>query len=175
MFQRIRSSVSRALDRHPTVKRPVNWLRRRKKRLISLIILLAHTAGALTSVRAIMEVRTSQGAIAWAIALNTLPYVSVPAYWVFGRSKFHGYVLTRQKDLAETSPTARKYVQDLKDRGLLANSKHDKALLIERLAQMRFTIGNDAELLIDGSATFQSIFEGIAQAKEYVLVEFYIM
>lgn len=175
MFNRIRSTVARVLDRHPAAKRSVNWMGRRKKLLVSLIIFLAHTAGALTSVRAIMEVRTSQGAIAWAIALNTLPYVSVPAYWVFGRSKFQGYVLMRRKDLAETSPTARRYLQDLADRGLLANSKHDKALLIERLAQMRFTIGNDAELLINGDATFQSIFDGIARAKEYVLVEFYIM
>jgi len=40
---------------------------------------------------------------------------------------------------------------------------------------MRFTRGNDAELLVDGDATFKSIFEGIEQAKEYVLVEFYII
>jgi hypothetical protein len=31
--------------------------------------LLAHPAGALTSMRAIMEVRTAQGTIAWVVAL----------------------------------------------------------------------------------------------------------
>jgi len=63
-------------------------------------MIFAHLVGALTSVRAIMEVRTAQGAIAWAIVLVTVPYVSVLAYWVFGRSKFHGYVLARRKGFA---------------------------------------------------------------------------
>ena len=48
--------------------------------LLTWFIIFAHLAGALTSLRAIMEVRTAQGAIAWAIVLITVPYVSVPAY-----------------------------------------------------------------------------------------------
>ncbi len=80
---------------------------KRRTRIVSVLLLLAHVAGALTSVRAIMDVRTAQGAIAWAVSLNTMPYVAVPAYWVFGRSKFHGYVLQRRKDVLETSPIAR--------------------------------------------------------------------
>ena len=35
--------------------------------------------------------------------------------------------------------------------------------------------GNDVELLIDGKATFESIFKGIDQAKDYVLVQFFIV
>src|SRR5262245_50766935 len=67
--------------------------KRRRSMLIVFCFVLAHLLGALTSVRAIMEVRTAQGAVAWAVALNTFPYVAVPAYWVFGRTSFHGYVL----------------------------------------------------------------------------------
>ena len=48
--------------------------------------------GLISSVHAILNSRTSQGAIAWAVSLNTVAVVAVPAYWVFGRSKFHGYV-----------------------------------------------------------------------------------
>ena len=43
----------------------------------------ADLLGALTSIHAILGVRTSQGAIAWVVSLNTFPYVAVPAYWVF--------------------------------------------------------------------------------------------
>ena len=50
----------------------------------TLFLIVCHLTGALTSIHAILEVRTSQGAIAWVISLNTFPYVAVPAYWVFG-------------------------------------------------------------------------------------------
>ena len=65
--------------------------------MIPLIIAFFHVLGALTSVRAILKVRTAQGAIAWAVSLNTFPYLAVPAYWVFGRSTFEGYVLLRRE------------------------------------------------------------------------------
>jgi len=89
------------LKRHPRLAGAVAWLGRRRRRLTALFVVLAHVIGALTSVRAIMEVRTSQGAIAWAISLNTMPYVAVPAYWVFGRSDFKGYVTARRSHHAE--------------------------------------------------------------------------
>jgi cardiolipin synthase len=45
----------------------------------------------------------------------------------------------------------------------------------ERLARLPVTSGNNAELLIDGAATFDSIFAGIDAAEHYVLVQFYIV
>ena len=44
-----------------------------------------------------------------------------------------------------------------------------------RAAGMPFTAGNRADLLVDGDATFDSIFEGIAAAQHYVFVQFYII
>ena len=75
----------------------------RKKQLFALIIALFHIMGAGSSVHAIMCARTSQGAIAWAVSLNTFPYVAVPAYWVFGRNRFQGYVVARQDELKNIS------------------------------------------------------------------------
>ena len=46
---------------------------------------------------------------------------------------------------------------------------------IERLAKMPFLSGNTVDLLIDGERTFESIFAGIAEATEYVLVQFFII
>jgi|GEM_PF-6903485 len=51
-------------------------------------MLVLHSAGALTSIRAIMETRTAQGVIAWVVSLNTFPYAALSAYWVFGRAKW---------------------------------------------------------------------------------------
>ena len=40
---------------------------------------------------------------------------------------------------------------------------------------MPLTKGNSADLLIDGEATFTSLFEGIDQAKDYLLLQFFIV
>jgi len=158
----------------PILFRLNEWRKRHPRMILSIVVFLAHLAGALTSVRAVMETRTSQGAIAWVVSLNTFPYIAVPAWWVFGRSKFEGYVSARQKAHLEMTDRSREYLAQLKERGLLAMPDRDRALLVEKLAKLPFTQGNDAELLIDGEATFRSILDGIDKAREYVLVQFYI-
>jgi len=65
-------------------------------------VIVFHLLGLISSINAVMTARTSQGAIAWIISLNTFPYVAVPAYWFLGRSRFHGYVTARRSDDAET-------------------------------------------------------------------------
>ena len=47
--------------------------------------------GVLSAVRAIMDTRTAQGAVAWVISLIAFPMLAVPLYWVFGRRSFQGY------------------------------------------------------------------------------------
>lgn len=167
--------IAEAVSRIPVVGRLFSWISNHKRMVISLFVVLAHTAGALSSIRAIMETRTAQGAIAWVISLNTFPYVAVPAYWVFGRSKFEGYVSARRIAHEKITDRAKDYLNKLKERNLFARPGRDEALLVEKLAKLPVTSGNDGELLIDGEATFRSIFEGIDQAKEYVLVQFYIL
>ena len=157
------------------VGRWIEAAKRRRHMLISLFILVCHLAGALTSVHAIMEVRTAQGAIAWAVCLNTFPYVAVPAYWILGRSKFHGYVTVRRQGLARVQPVVNQFVTTLVQKHLTALPGQERPLLVERLAKLPFTLGNDAELLVNGDATFKSIFSGIARATNYVLVQFYII
>ncbi len=67
--------------------------------MIVALVLIFQVLGLLSAVHSIMSTRTPQGSIAWAVSLIALPYVAVPAYWVFGRDKFKGYVLARQHEL----------------------------------------------------------------------------
>ena len=60
-----------------------------------VVIAFCHTLGFISSIHAVMSTRTSQGAIAWVVSLNTFPYLAVPAYWVLGRSRFQGQDVTR--------------------------------------------------------------------------------
>lgn len=143
--------------------------------LFAVMAFIMHLLGILSAVKAIMESRTPQGAIAWALALVTFPYIAVPAYWVFGRSKFQGFVTLLRADKAEPGQMANKYIELLKEHKLMLSPDRQEALPVEKLAIMPFTVGNEAELLIDGEATFNSIFEGFDRAQHYILVQFYIV
>jgi cardiolipin synthase A/B len=138
------------------------------------LVVLIQILGILSAIRAVMDARTPQGAIAWAVALIGFPYLALPLFWIFGKRKFEGYVIERRSALSEASPVAKKACQALLDRGLLVQTEHARDLPFERLAKLPFTTGNDAELLINGDATFESIFAGIRSARHYVLVQFYI-
>ncbi len=153
----------------------VKALRRRKKTVTVIIVLLFEILGILSAIHAVMNVRTPQGSIAWVVSLVTIPVVSVPAYWIFGRNKFQGYVLARRIDLDqldELSQLAKSGVERL-----IAQTEWGNTAIrgTERLARLPFTGGNDVELLIDGEDTFNSIFAGIDSAERYVLVQFYIV
>ena len=56
--------------------------------ITALCITTIEIVAVLSAVHALMAQRTSQGAIAWSIALVTFPFATLPAYWVFGRSRF---------------------------------------------------------------------------------------
>jgi len=167
--------ADRIIARFPGTSDPLLWLRKHRKTRRALLIAFCHLLGALTSIHAIMSVRTSQGAVAWAVSLNTFPYIAVPAYWVFGRSSFEGYVTLRRADQAELTERQREIARAVDAFRPPAESVPQSAQLLEKLAMLPDTRGNHAELLIDGQATFDAIFAGIAGAKDYVLVQFYII
>ncbi|MDP6046128.1 MAG: cardiolipin synthase [Phycisphaerae bacterium] len=143
--------------------------------ILVLVIAAAHVLGVLSSISALMSTRTPQGTIAWIVSLNTIPYIVVPAYWIFGRSKFQGYVFAR-KDQDTEIRGALSGVQSKIDPHISSHGQaYGRVRAVELLAQMPFSGGNRADLLIDGDATFESIFDGIDQARDYLLVQFYIV
>lgn len=141
--------------------------------LFGLLIFLVHVLGFLSAILALLSSRTSQGAVAWIISLLTLPYVAVPAFWIFGRPRFYGYVSARgmrdtvlRRILARYHPYIEPYVVEQDDPDIRA---------VEQLAMMPLTSGNQVELLIDGKETFDSLFAGIDAAQHYVLIQFFIV
>ena len=142
--------------------------------MIALAIVV-YGLGALSCIHAIMTARTEQGTIAWAVALIAFPYVAVPAYWVLGRSRFHGYVTARRDNLEEVAGVTKEAVAAVAPFTVPEAQLDPAALAAQHLAGIPALRGNTVELLVNGDATFQSIFEGIDSAREYVLVEFYIV
>ena len=139
------------------------------------LVIVFQLLGLASAVHAIMKVRTEQGAIAWAVSLATLPYVAVPAYWIFGQSRFEGYVTARRGDLQEVAGISDRAISATRAYAIPDDSVSVATRVASDLAGMPVVRGNDVELLVDGDATFGSILEGIEGAREYVLVQFYIV
>ena len=100
-----------------------------------VILVVAHLLGLLTSIRALMLVRTSQGAIAWIISLNLVPLIAVPAYWIFDRSKFRGYLVLRQAEDEQVREFANKLREDV--RPFLAALDGDQSRVRARSAWLK--------------------------------------
>ncbi|MEM9803593.1 MAG: cardiolipin synthase [Planctomycetota bacterium] len=156
-----------------------SWVASRWRRLLALFVTTMHVLGALLSVHAVMSTRTPQGAVAWVVSLNTFPYVAVPAYLVFGHSKFDGYELLRHRDYLAKSESESIAMKALREGGMVFEPASEetelRARLLERLALLPLTRGNDVDLLIDGDATFDAIEASIRSAEDYVLFQFYIL
>ncbi len=174
---RITGEVGRWISRRcPRLAAAAGYLRRRKKRYLALFVVIAHLAGALTSVQAVMSTRTPQGAIAWAVSLNTFPYLSVPAFWVFGNKRFDGDITKRRSDQEKGGPIVSRFIEAAGKKALLAPGRGEaENRVLERLARLPATTGNHVELLRNGEAIFPSILAGIDAAEHYILLQFYIV
>ena len=147
----------------------------KKTKYLSLFFILLHVGGFMSSIDAVMGSRTSQGAIAWMVSLNTFPLVALPSYWVFGQNKFNGYVKARQDDESDLSHIATQLRKNKKNFKSTRAAQYPAARAAELLAKIPILTDNASELLINGTQTFKSIFAGIDRAEKYILVQFFIV
>jgi len=143
--------------------------------LIGLFLAALEIAGVIVAVHAILNTRTSQGAIAWALSLVTAPYLALPLYAFFGRRKHEGSQHPKRcVEISIQEITSRLKTQWLPFHKVI-NGRATLSRFMEKLSGMMFTGGNGVHLLINGRTTFETIFAAIDQAQNYVLVEFFIV
>jgi len=143
--------------------------------MIAVVVPLIELAGILAAVHAVMNARTSQGAVAWAISLVTFPWLALVLYAIFGRNKFNGYVLLRSAKDLDIHHYIDKIQSEAAAKNMLRADLSASEVALTRLAGMPITGYNQSQLLIDGQATFGSIFEGLEAARQYILVQFFIV
>jgi cardiolipin synthase len=124
---------------------------------VKVQLVLVHGLGVLNAIHAAFKVRSPQAALGWALGLVTFPYFAIPLYWTFGRAKFIGYRTVIAPYVVEAAAT-----------GTLERWR-------KLLTTLPVTRGNHVELLIDGDATFEAIFAAIDSARDYLLVQFFIV
>lgn len=147
----------------------IDWFHDLDLAAVALFTLAVQLLAIVAAMEAILKTRTSQGALAWSLSLLLMPTLMLPLYWIFGRRKFRGYAKARR--LSKTGfHLPRAALSAELPRQLTAYQQ-----VLERLAQLPFTRGNRAELLVDGAATFAALFAAIDGARHYILLEYYIV
>ncbi|HEY9011342.1 MAG TPA: PLDc N-terminal domain-containing protein, partial [Devosia sp.] len=136
--------------------------------IVAAIYAAFYVLAAVCAIREVMASRTSQGSIAWLTSLAFLPFPTAFIYLVIGWKHFDDYARTRL-ELRLTRPIRAEELQVI-DR----DTGKDWPVLLHA-AGAPFLAGNKPTLLVDGEATFASIFEGIRKAESYILVQFYII
>ncbi|WP_342456202.1 cardiolipin synthase [Phaeobacter gallaeciensis] len=135
-------------------------------------VLLMWGLAVLGALNAARTARTPQGAIGWVVFLLASPLIALPAYMIFGHHRFERYRAARQD--------AHRAVQDMQPMAEVrgahspANMAVDPAPF-EAVSGLQVCTGNGFRLLIDGKAGFASMFRAIDEARDYLLIQFYIV
>jgi cardiolipin synthase len=147
--------------------------------IYAVIFAIVEAFGIFTAIHAVLFIRSSQGAIAWSIVLILFPWAGLPLYWVFGRNKFRGYIEALRSGNMLSNNLLGRTLQEMKKFSVpLSGSvfeKNTEADVFSYLSGYPFTYKNYAELLVNGKNTFDAIFSYIKNAKDYVLLEFFII
>ncbi|MEZ5568131.1 MAG: cardiolipin synthase [Halioglobus sp.] len=138
-------------------------------------LVLFYILAVVSAVEAILRGRTSQGAIAWVTGLIAFPYLAVPLYLVFGRNRFAGYLEERDTVESESRHLIKRTRGTIEEHIVSEANRASIYRSLFKLARMPATTGNEVKLLIDGTATFDSIEAGLRGARNYILFQFYIL
>ena len=140
-----------------------------------VLVLLFYALAAVCAVRELLYGRTSQGSIAWLLSLFFFPYVTVFLYLAFGWKRFDDYVRLRRRVGTKQARKGGEHPGSELRVIHRADEPSDTWPLLANISHLPFLSGNDVEVLIDGQATYDSIFAGIRAAEKYVLLQFYII
>ncbi|MBE9207826.1 cardiolipin synthase [Nostoc sp. LEGE 06077] len=143
---------------------------------LSAATVVVHALGIGHAAHAVMTVRSSRGAIAWSISLVTFPWLALPLYWILGRTKFNGYAEALRSVYAQHQKLVKQaYSEITKFQVAIPAQFNSLGILGETFTGVSFTSGNAAELLIDGQQTYPAMLSAIAAAKNYILLQSYIV
>jgi cardiolipin synthase A/B len=144
--------------------------------ILGTVLLVAEILGIMLAIHAVMQPRSSQGAIAWFIALIALPVVTIPLYTFFGRTRFLGYTEAMREAAECVGDRLHQWLEKMN--AMVAKPRPGLEVietLARNLTQAPFLGDNHAELLVDGAETYDSMISAIKSARSYVLVQFYIV
>lgn len=139
--------------------------------LIALAAIALQVLAIAFIIRSIRTARTPQGAVAWAFFLFFLPFIAVPVYLYLGNWRYRGYIIARRKARAVITGVE----QQKTDVGATDLAPGDLASCFEGIADLPVVRGNRMSLLTNWEDAFGTMFRAMDDAKDYILVQFYII
>ena len=143
--------------------------------MVATIVFLFYLGGIIAAAHAALTTRTAQGAVAWTVSLVSFPFLALPAYLVFGRNKFAGRTELFEAVQDEAQQTLQRFEDGLDVFRVPEPEGPSWRHAIEQLTDLVVLEGNDVELLVNGANTFESLLAGIAEARDYILFQFYMI
>jgi cardiolipin synthase len=107
-----------------------------------------------------------------------MPYLTLVPYLFLGRSKFAGYADARrvENELLRAHAHPPEWDRLASSAQLPAHALGGRLVhSLTRLGGMPFLPGNSVRTLVNGTATFEAIFQAIENARHYVIVQFFIV
>ncbi|MFE8071246.1 cardiolipin synthase [Marinobacteraceae bacterium S3BR75-40.1] len=143
--------------------------------LLSLALAVNYLLAAVFIVRILMSYRTAQGAIAWIVSLALMPFVPLIVYALFGRNRLMGYMRARRAGDEEVNQLVER-LHRREGPALGPPPPHCPELrVLTELVRLPFVTGNHCQLLIKGDAIFNALFEALESARDYILLDFYLV
>jgi cardiolipin synthase len=144
--------------------------------IIGAVLVVAEVIGVLLALHVVMQPRSSQGTIAWFIALIAVPVITVPLYAFFGRTRFLGYTEALREAAASVGERVQQWLEQMNAMAATpAPGLEAIEALTSKLTNLPFLRANRVELLVDGAETYDNMISAIESAESYVLVQFYIV
>jgi cardiolipin synthase A/B len=144
--------------------------------VLSTITLILDICGVICAAHAVMNVRSSRGAIAWSISLLTFPWVALPLYLILGRRRFYGYRETVRRAYWQHRETVRQVSQQLRSyRVPLPEILQGFQRVMGHMLPVGFLRGNQVQLLVNGGEAYEVMLAAIQQAHSYILLQVYIV
>jgi len=144
--------------------------------ILSITVLVIQLLAVWSAIHALKHVRTSQAVVAWVVGLLTLPFVTLPLYWIFARHRFAGYREAireiGQRHRQSVTAIRRELSTELDEQ---STSLHSPLEQVADVLDTPISFGNELELLINGESFFDELYRQIAAAKHYVYAAFYIL
>ncbi len=126
-----------------------------------------HIVGIALALHALCKRHTPQGSIAWILGLTMLPWISIPLYMVLGVGRIKRHTSHRH--------SRESIANFLKCHGAWRSPQSRLSRTLCNCTGYAPCSANAATILRDGNATYRDLLQAIRNAKDSILLEFFII
>lgn len=141
-------------------------------------VLITYLIGLFCAAHAVMYIRTPQSAVAWALTLFFMPYVTLPFYLMFSHLRFAQFVKAHRRKLTMCDDLYKEIWSRL-DSYYQDNGLHNPDDLVDTslsgTGQFPMIAGHDITLLQNGRETYDAMHEKIRSAKKYICLSYFLV